>query len=56
MTRLLVRFPEVQERLREELVQATDNGTRFDFEVLQKCQYLEAVLQETLRMYPPIYS
>ncbi|OQR68531.1 thromboxane-A synthase-like [Tropilaelaps mercedesae] len=56
ITRLLVRFPEVQERLRQALVKATENGTRFDFERLQGCQYLDAVIQETLRMYPPIYS
>lgn len=56
ITRLLVRFPEVQEKLREALVEVTENGTRFDFERLQRCQYLDAVIQETLRLYPPIYS
>ncbi|OQR72996.1 thromboxane-A synthase-like [Tropilaelaps mercedesae] len=56
LTRLLVRFPEVQERLREELIAVTNNGTRFSFESLQRCQFLEAVIQETLRLYPPIHS
>ncbi|XP_003744550.1 cytochrome P450 3A56 [Galendromus occidentalis] len=55
MTKLLVRFPEVQERMREELLDATGGGKVFDFERLQRCQYTEAVLQESLRMYPPIY-
>ncbi|OQR74338.1 thromboxane-A synthase-like [Tropilaelaps mercedesae] len=56
ITRLLVRFPEVQERLRQALVEATENGTGFDFERLQRCEYLDAVIQESLRMYPPVYS
>lgn len=56
IVRMLVRYPEVQERLRSELLEATGNGNRFDFERLQKCHYLEAVIQETLRMYPPIYG
>lgn len=56
ISRLLLRFPEVQDRLREELMQATDNGRTFDFDALQKCHYLEAVIQETIRMYPPIHG
>ncbi|XP_003743686.1 cytochrome P450 3A4 [Galendromus occidentalis] len=56
ITRMLLRFPEVQERLREELMRATDEGKVFDFERLQKCSYMEAVIQETLRLRPPIYS
>ena len=53
---MLLRFPDVQERLREEIKEATDNGTVFDFERLQRCTYMEAVIQETLRMYPPVFT
>ena len=52
---MLVRFPEVQERVRVELIEATNGGSVFDFERLQKCQYTEAFIQETLRMYPPVF-
>ena len=52
---MLLRFPEVQERLRAELLDATDGGKVFDFERLQRCEYTEAVMQETLRMYAPVY-
>ncbi|OQR72997.1 thromboxane-A synthase-like [Tropilaelaps mercedesae] len=55
-TRLLVRFPEIQERLREEIIEATNHGTQFDFETLQRCQFLEAVIRESTRMYPPVFS
>ncbi|OQR66534.1 cytochrome P450 3A4-like [Tropilaelaps mercedesae] len=56
ITRMLLRFPDVQDELRRELLEATDGGTVFDFERLQKCHYMEAVIQETLRMYPPIHG
>lgn len=55
ITRVLLRFPEVQENLREELLEATDQGKVFEIERLQKCQYMESVIQEVLRMYPPIH-
>ncbi|XP_028967635.1 cytochrome P450 3A31 [Galendromus occidentalis] len=55
ITKMLLRFPEVQEKLRQELLEATDRGKRFDFEKLQKCHYMEAVIQEVLRMYPPVF-
>ncbi|KAJ3329428.1 hypothetical protein HDU76_007923 [Blyttiomyces sp. JEL0837] len=47
--------PEIQDRLREELVQALPN--RHDepsAEVLNKLQYLDAFMKETLRYYPPV--
>ncbi|XP_028968770.1 cytochrome P450 3A5 [Galendromus occidentalis] len=55
ITKLLLRFPEVQERVRCELLEATAQGKEFDFDRLQRCQYLEAVVQESLRLYPPVY-
>ncbi|XP_003745699.1 cytochrome P450 3A6-like [Galendromus occidentalis] len=56
ITRVLLRFPEVQERLREELLEATNGGQVFEFEKLQKCRFMESFIQEVLRMYPPIHS
>lgn len=56
ITRVLLRFPDVQETIRQELLEATDNGKVFEFERLQKCHYLESVIQETMRMYPPVHS
>lgn len=53
---MLLRFPDVQERLRDELLRATSDGEVFDFEKLQKCSFMEAVIQESLRLRPPIYS
>lgn len=52
---MLLRYPEVQETLRKELEAATEKGKHFDFERLQRCDYMEAVIQETLRMYPPVH-
>ncbi|XP_022663402.1 LOW QUALITY PROTEIN: cytochrome P450 3A19-like [Varroa destructor] len=53
ITKELLRFPDVQGRFRDELIQLTTNGQVFDFECLQRCQCMVAVIQETLRMNPP---
>ncbi|KAI0823858.1 cytochrome P450 [Trametes gibbosa] len=54
----LALHPEVQERLREELVQARDDGTGtlrdLDYEEVMELPYLDAVCRETLRVYPPV--
>ncbi|XP_055528503.1 probable cytochrome P450 28a5 [Wyeomyia smithii] len=50
----LAKNPEVQTRLREELTQAaTDNGL-IAFDVLTELPYLDQVLNEVLRLWPPV--
>ncbi|XP_022704431.1 cytochrome P450 3A31-like [Varroa jacobsoni] len=56
ITRMLVRFPHVQRRLRTGLIEATEGGKRFEVERLDRFSYLGAVIQECLRMYTPIYA
>ncbi|KAH9890480.1 cytochrome P450 [Cubamyces lactineus] len=50
--------PETQEKLREELVQARDDGTDnlrdLDYDEVMELPYLDAVCRETLRRYTPI--
>ena len=49
----LATHPEVQEKLREELIQARDDGTGgfrdLDYDEVMELPYLDAVCRETLR-------
>ena len=45
--------PDIQERLYEELQTALDSNNNFDYEELLKLPFLDAVISEALRLYPP---
>ncbi|XP_055696952.1 probable cytochrome P450 9f2 [Phlebotomus papatasi] len=47
--------PDVQERLYEEIKTVNENlqGQRINYETLQKMKYLDMVISESLRKYPP---
>ena len=52
----LTRNPDVQERLHKEIKEAMKKNESMDFNelVINHIPYLEAVVKETLRMYPPL--
>ncbi|KAH9917678.1 cytochrome P450 [Epithele typhae] len=56
ITELLATHPGVQARLREEITEATEGAGKalvdFDYEAFGSLQYLDAIIRETLRMYP----
>ncbi|CAG0886054.1 unnamed protein product [Cyprideis torosa] len=48
--------PDVQEKLFQELQQKTEGDeSRINHDILSECKYLDHVIKETLRMYPPVY-
>lgn len=54
-TYLLALHPGVQKRLREEIVEAVDaDGGEIKYETIMGLKYLDAVVNETLRIYPPV--
>ncbi|XP_055612268.1 probable cytochrome P450 28a5 [Uranotaenia lowii] len=46
--------PEIQQRLREELLAATGEDGTISYEVLSELPYLEQVFSETLRLWPSV--
>ncbi|KAI0648490.1 cytochrome P450 [Trametes meyenii] len=57
---LLSMHPDVQQKLREEIAQARDDGTEalrdLDYDEVMELPFLDAVCRETLRRYPPVRS
>nr|ACG68822.1 cytochrome P450 [Anopheles funestus] len=53
----LAKNPDIQERLREEIERGVeDHGGQVTYEMVMNNQYLDNVINETLRKYPPIES
>jgi len=50
---ILSRRPDIQERLRREVLEVLDGREHIEYEDMAKLQYLNQVISETLRMYPP---
>ncbi|ETN58141.1 cytochrome P450 11A1, mitochondrial [Anopheles darlingi] len=51
----LVKHPDIQERLRNEINAAIEaNGGQLTYDVVMNIQYLDHVINETLRKYPPL--
>nr|BED42975.1 cytochrome P450 monooxygenase [Trametes versicolor] len=54
---LLAEHPEVQGKLRKEIMEASNGGLEdIDYDTLVSLPYLDAVCRETLRIHPPITS
>lgn len=53
-TYALAKHPEIQEKLRQEIIGAVkDNGNKMDYDLVSTLPYLDAVISETLRLYSP---
>ncbi|PAV21767.1 cytochrome P450 [Pyrrhoderma noxium] len=53
---VLAENPDVQSKLRDEIVTTRKERGNFDYDTLQALPYLDAVCRETLRVYPPVSS
>ncbi|CAL1299473.1 unnamed protein product [Larinioides sclopetarius] len=54
-THLLIHYPDAQEKIRQEVKQLLEAEGELNYYSVNKLQYLDQVLHESLRMYPPIY-
>ena len=53
---LLVNHTEVQERVRQEVRELYESEGKLDFNTVAKLQYMEWVLNETMRIFPPLIT
>ncbi|XP_054157371.1 cytochrome P450 3A24-like [Oppia nitens] len=53
---ILVNKPEVQERVRREVLKLYETEGRLDFNTVTKLEYMEWMLNETMRLYPPLIT
>ncbi|KAJ7931394.1 cytochrome P450 [Mycena leptocephala] len=51
---ILAQRPDAQEKLRQEIRSAQQEGVDFSYDQLVSLQYLDAICRETLRLYPPV--
>ncbi|CAH2003633.1 unnamed protein product [Acanthoscelides obtectus] len=50
----LAKHPEVQVKLRNEVTEAKGDDTQFSYEKIIGMKYMEMIIQEVMRMYPPL--
>uniref|UniRef100_A0A1E1X6H2 Putative cytochrome n=1 Tax=Amblyomma aureolatum TaxID=187763 RepID=A0A1E1X6H2_9ACAR len=56
VTHVMTHHPEVQERMREELLSVLGPDEPITYTTIQKLTYMNAVIQETMRLYPPAFA
>ncbi|KAH8026228.1 hypothetical protein HPB51_017154 [Rhipicephalus microplus] len=56
VSHMLINYPDVQEKVRQELFTALGPDEEISYNTIQKLTYLNCVIQETMRLYPPIFS
>ncbi|XP_035214390.1 cytochrome P450 3A19-like [Stegodyphus dumicola] len=54
-THFLLNYPEIQDKVREEVLQLLKSENELDYYSVNKLQYLDNVLHESLRLYPPVH-
>ncbi|XP_050027114.1 cytochrome P450 3A6-like [Dermacentor andersoni] len=56
VTHMLVHHPEVQEKVREELLSVVGPEEAITYNTVQNLPYMNSVIQETIRLYPPAFA
>ena len=54
ITHLLVNHPDIQDKVRQEVEQLLESEGRLDYNTVTKLKFMEQVVYESLRIYPPI--
>ncbi|KAI1288441.1 Cytochrome P450 3A6 [Halotydeus destructor] len=54
VTHILVNHQDIQDKVREEINQLYDRQGRFDYNTVTELKYMDCVINETMRVYPPV--
>ncbi|KAG8173576.1 hypothetical protein JTE90_026883 [Oedothorax gibbosus] len=55
-THFLIHYPDAQEKIRQEVQNLIESEGDLDYSSVNKLQYLDEVIHESLRLFPPIYQ
>ena len=55
-THFLVNYPDIQKTVRQEVIDLYENEGKLDYNTVSKLQYMECVLNETMRLHPPLIN
>ncbi|KAL1438652.1 hypothetical protein MTO96_047846 [Rhipicephalus appendiculatus] len=56
VTHMLIHYPEVQEKMREELFAVLKPDEPITYNTIQNLPYMNCVILETMRLYPPAFA
>ncbi|XP_037579551.1 thromboxane-A synthase-like [Dermacentor silvarum] len=56
VTHMLIHHPQVQENVRNELLSVLEDDEPITYSTIQKLPYLNCVILETMRLYPPAFA
>ncbi|KAL1473595.1 hypothetical protein MTO96_021891 [Rhipicephalus appendiculatus] len=56
VSHMLINYPDVQEKVRQELLAALGPDEEISYNTIQKLTYLNCVIQETMRLTPPVFA
>lgn len=51
---IISKLPEIQEKMRDEVMEVIGDKKEIEYDDIVKLKYINQVIQETLRMYPPV--
>ena len=56
VTHFLINYPEIQDKVRQEVIGLYKKDGKLGYNTLNDLEYMECVINESLRLYPPVFN